>query len=700
MLASAQSAPAAPPPSPGLFVRIAGGEAPSIVAALAKVGEPQELALAPGESVRDRITARCGLVDLAYVGAFLEENRAARPELAAADLDLPAAGGIFIFPFCLPAHSVPYSVRRGDSIGDIFSRLAVPLDASGLQKALSEGEPLSNASLSRLQTIEMLSDARALTSNNSGFAATENARRFVAENPGIDPLSLQVGDKINIAIGQREGFVPLREGFDAALARTLLAKAAQRDKAGASGVAFKKAQPASLIGEVKDLREGSCDMVAGRDWPFSIPEFKAALEANSRRRGTTALRPVTVLLVDTGYDPRMLGKAIPDASLGEVESFVSGAIARIGVNTAEQNNDPDAPEGLASSLHGSEVAATLLGGSWLEGERANIPLPKVAFASLARYSGLTREFYLDPEGVGRAYTQAWSTNPRIQIINASVSVDPPYQSFKNYLKDETVLLVAAAGNVPGAPQAFDKTALTWPGAMGGNPLHANPGLVISVGAHNPNGDALYFSRLGEMQVDLLAPGCRIPTFSYADDRITQKDRNGTSFAAPIVSLAASLLAGEALSNHAIKNRLITTVDVDGNLAEAVWSSGRLNVARALRVYEDYVAADRVTYTDADGTNPREVKGPVEIWGLAHQEEVRLCGSWIPKGDLRMLARMVRPDTPEEWKAWRYVPSYTAISSLLCPTSYPVKGSLKFEIEGGTATVDIKDVRMFAARARN
>ena len=491
-----------------------------------------------------------------------------------------------------------------------------------------------------------------------------------------------------------------RQDFDAALARTLLAKAAQRDKAGASGVAFKKAQPASLIGEVKDLREGSCDMVAGRDWPFSIPEFKAALEANSRRRGTTALRPVTVLLVDTGYDPRMLGKAIPDASLGEVESFVSGAIARIGVNTAEQNNDPDAPEGLASSLHGSEVAATLLGGSWLEGERANIPLPKVAFASLARYSGLTREFYLDPEGVGRAYTQAWSTNPRIQIINASVSVDPPYQSFKNYLKDETVLLVAAAGNVPGAPQAFDKTALTWPGAMGGNPLHANPGLVISVGAHNPNGDALYFSRLGEMQVDLLAPGCRIPTFSYADDRITQKDRNGTSFAAPIVSLAASLLAGEALSNHAIKNRLITTVDVDGNLAEAVWSSGRLNVARALRVYEDYVAADRVTYTDADGTNPREVKGPVEIWGLAHQEEVRLCGSWIPKGDLRMLARMVRPDTPEEWKAWRYVPSYTAISSLLCPTSYPVKGSLKFEIEGGTATVDIKDVRMFAARARN
>ena len=109
-----------------------------------------------------------------------------------------------------------------------------------------------------------------------------------------------------------------------------------------------------LIGEVKDLREGSCDMVAGRDWPFSIPEFKAALEANSRRRGTTALRPVTVLLVDTGYDPRMLGKAIPDASLGEVESFVSGAIARIGVNTAEQNNDPDAPEGLASSLNGIE----------------------------------------------------------------------------------------------------------------------------------------------------------------------------------------------------------------------------------------------------------------------------------------------------------------------------------------------------------
>lgn len=682
--------------SPGLFVRVMEKPAPATVAAVAAMGQPQAVELSAGESVRQRIEARCGTLDLAYVDAFLTENRPAHPALTADDLGAAAGGETFIFPFCLPSKLVPYVVRPGDSVGKIYSERNIPLDASGVQATLTAGVELINAELSALKAMGALLNAQALTERNRGFIASENARRFVAANPGIDPTSLQVGQKILIDAGSRSSLMPLRDGVSSAGAEAKLRLASQRDSLPKN--AIQQGHPASLIDKVKKLDAGSCDMVPGKPWPFSIPDFKASLAANTAHRKNRAPEEVTVLVVDTGYSPLMKGRAIPEASLGFVRGY--GSLAgkvQVGINVSDMDDNPEAPDALESFLHGSEVAATLLGGSWLEPERSNIPLPLITFASLAGFTNAIG-FYLDPNGLGRAYDQAAASN--IHIINASVSVDPPYQDFKKYLKDGSVLLITAAGNVPGPPQAFPNNALTWPGALGGNPQQASPGLVISVGAHNPKNEPLYFSRLGRQQVDLLAPGCLIPTFSVAADQVVAEVRSGTSYAAPIVSLVAAMLAAESLPNWAIKNRLIATVDVDGRLATSVWSSGRLNAPRALRAYEDYVAADRVTYDD-----DTIEKGPVELWGrlVARQEQVMLCGEQIDKSALRMLARSKRGAGAEGWMGWQDLSTaptaITGISS--CPVSEPVTGALKFELTNGrTATVLIEDVRMFAARSLN
>lgn len=163
--------------------------------------------------------------------------------------------------------------------------------------------------------------------------------------------------------------------------------------------------------------------------------------------------------------------------------------------------------------------------------------------------------------------------------------------------------------------------------------------VISVAAHRPDGTLARFSNRGRLNVDLAAPGCDLP--SWLDDSGVVSKISGTSQAAAVVTFASALLKSLGdLTPLDIKNRLIISGDplrrtpvVPGApsddpslpIPSQIYSRARLNVVRALYLFDDYLS-----YRDSDG-GFRETLGIIQgITGLRCPGNVRWQNVWALK----------------------------------------------------------------------
>jgi len=215
--------------------------------------------------------------------------------------------------------------------------------------------------------------------------------------------------------------------------------------------------------------------------------------------------------------------------------------------------------------------------------------------------------------------------PHPDVLNISLEgpdpVDIVAQQIKNSLN---LLVVVAAGN------SGDDLANTphYPASLGGN-SGALASQVITVSAHDPSGKLLTRSNFGLRYSDVAAPGCAVSAIS-ADGQVARF--NGSSVAAPLVTFTTILLHSYGLTEpRAIKERILDSVDVTGELYGKVVSGGKLNIPKALSLVEDVV----------------EIFGDDRLHtGIAQlPDPVGLCGKLIPKLSVRKIAAFPSPGKP-------------------------------------------------------
>ena len=168
-------------------------------------------------------------------------------------------------------------------------------------------------------------------------------------------------------------------------------------------------------------------------------------------------------------------------------------------------------------------------------------------------------------------------------------------SLKNAIDEagaQGIGFVAAAGN-----DAYDNDSFP------SYPASYDSQNIISVGAHNHNGQMAWFSQWGQNSVDLFAPGVNI--LSTVPGGYASYD--GTSMATPHVSgaYAAILAANPGWTVVEVKGALMNATEPEDGLAGKCVTGGRLNLFQAL--------SEEVSEENLISVNPADVNfGTVSI----------------------------------------------------------------------------------------
>lgn len=617
-----------------LLIEVNRAYSPALTAAIAKLGRPDTQVLEAGETVPEVIRRRCGTLEAVYLAAFLSENKIAAGSIDATKLASFPTGVAYRFPACLHSPTAERTVQTHENPSAIYQAIGVPFVASAMKDPQPEESPPVTQPLRRnlAQFGALGEELSALVVAAQGFDGSEAARVFAKRNEGVDPTKLNTGNQqstLSIPATQRSGIIELRAGVDLLEAKEALQFAIDSSPQ-SQGAPVPMLSATTGVnpnaGTVSDVTlaelidpvayEGACAWQDGS--PVSLADLRFGRAENERLRAGEP-RKAKVLVIDTGYDERLGPPAITEENLGELAAFRDDDDPKHyhGFNPVDQNRytDPTPPANWTSAMHGGQVAATMLGGRFLSGQdRRAVPL-EVTFASLAKGTALRAE--------GANAAIEFAAQQRIDIVNTSFVARSPFETFLRVLKESNppLLVITAAGNAPSGNPSFSGSDDSWPGRFGGEMAFSNsPALILSVGAHGPSGELLPFSRKGRGNVDLLAPGCKIPTYTLSEDgRVAPIDASGTSFAAPIVTLVAGELFQEGLSPARVRNRILASVDIDQSLDGVVWTSGTLNVRKALSVYRDFVSFTRIN----DQTKEKET---LQITGtLTNAGETIRCG---------------------------------------------------------------------------
>jgi hypothetical protein len=385
-----------------------------------------------------------------------------------------------------------------------------------------------------------------------------------------------------------------------------------------------------------------CASPTGDAAPFDVALLKRRFEAEVGLAGPFLTGgPNLIGLIDSGIgsvdtppfagflrpNPKeLVGRPAEDDD--NPENHFIDDIYGINFNAPAENGSVLSYEGADPDFeHGTKVGTIVLGGkAWLDQWPAG--QPPWAQLKIVNFSSATKPHPVEAVHLLKAIHYLLALD--VRVVNMSLENRLPIDGIRNVIGNAgRTLFVAAAGNRPAGGEDLILEPV-YPAADGGETAHT----LLIVGAHSLDPKRLWagFSNHSNKRVDLLAPGCNVPTLSVKGLPVTE---SGTSIATAFASFAAGLLGalGETAS-HAIKNRLLVSVDIDPALAKHVYSSGRLNIVKAVSL-----STDVIEKTDA--------ALPYEFGRIANRDELRrFCGDDKLRTKLNRM-RKIRPNVSTE-----------------------------------------------------
>jgi subtilase family protein len=425
-------------------------------------------------------------------------------------------------------------------------------------------------------------------------------------------------------------------------------------------------------------------------WPFNRSEVDSVLRDFVMARAP--LGPITIVVADTGIArtdvPRLIlfdnteeaGSLEEDGRDNDDDRIKDD---RYGANMDPLGGFPLRSDTYDRAAHGISVAGMALGGLRDDALQRDFVTPtlKLAIANVVRSNSTQSEHYITEVALMNSLDLARAF--RARVVNWSIESRGVMNQLQQRLQDDQSLIVIAAGN---SGQFLD--------AIGGFPASFVKGRpdtnAIVVGAHGPDKMPLEWSNFGAGTVNLLAPGCRVDTLGTTD-RVTV---DGTSFAAPLVTFTAALLAAEGVSQpKQIKMRILSTVDLDRRLENWVGSAGRLNIAKALAIHRDVIEMP----SDGSGSTPGSMRLGSVTWDTS---TLSICDSTVEVRDLVRLAPYYSSD-PErpmlaEWMDFDQSGKATYVRQQ-CPRA---DASFRFVgIDGTSETLSVGAIADFVAKRR-
>jgi hypothetical protein len=536
-------------------VRATPGLPNAAIEYIARVSEPRKLELRANRAPEELIAEVCGSVADKFLEIYDELNKKSNGPPPRARVQIPRTVSI---PACIRwdrAYTV--TVEPGNTVDSIL-----------------------------LEHVGRSGTARLTCPDSQGSPRCDKTFRAIVQdaNPGRDLDKLMVGDQIVLPfVTRRTTFkVKQTESITAQVVVDKIFELGKGDIPDSPLIRNFVAPSVHLTGPVAEDDIGAANtckqasQVAaskGLAWPYDSRLIARVIERNLRRVDELRheLNNVTVTIVDTGLD-----QGFPEELLSR-DASAAGNPPGHGIFLPNHwmpfpNHFPREVR-----LHGTRVAEIATGAPAMrEALRSLRNRIRLKVVNIVENFGRD-EYVVTSGGVDKG--MAWARR-NSEIANVSIGSETELDGFVNAMKaDDTMLAVVAAGN----EKARLGQVRLYPANYGGSGEIGTQ--VITVGAYDGSLARATFSNRSRDYVDFLAPGCDIP---YKTGEV---GLHGTSFAAPIVSMTTALLKvfGVGLKAPAkIKLRLHASSDFDAGLGDDVLWSSRLNIPKALSVYDDVV----------------------------------------------------------------------------------------------------------------
>ncbi|ESZ62459.1 S8 family serine peptidase [Mesorhizobium sp. C120A] len=558
--------------------------APTLQIELAKAGEPiwKTIETKGGASLRRVVTETCGDQPPAVSDFLLAES--VRLNVASNPDTLVAEGSAVAVPFCLKVErNVEVTIAKGDTPEKIMK---------------------DNYGVFGRKTLDRFYDL-----NGPKFGAN-SFHEFAQKLPIGETVTVPWASQIRVFAERPESTRSLPDLLNAAQDATSVLPQIENTLAPAVETQNREAYQFSVVNSVEfESSTQSCSTGNGAasavDLDLLAQRF-AIQKAQSDAFNSSTAKSATVGIIDTGIseigdsffklaffspNPReLVGTQDTDDDVPQ-NNFVDDIY---GINFNSRSGDVRPyPDDSEIRSHGTKMSAIILGGPRIATEwtgKPTVPLIRLKVVNFesARDPGAT----VGAENLAGAI--GYLADQGADVINMSLSSGQNIFPVSQMITaKQNVLFVVAAGNAKsGEGRNIDFSPLVFPARYGGR-SGDHKRTVVTVGAHDLQGEKAAFSNYSSQFVDLLAPGCSVPT---RDDQGNPVEDNGTSPAAASVSFVAALLNTLGFADPgSVKNRLLTSVDFNEKLKDTVWSSGRLNVIKAISVWDDVIQTTDMKY---------------------------------------------------------------------------------------------------------